>query len=309
MRFTIYQESRIGRRKTNQDRIAYCYSRDALLMLIADGMGGHLHGEVAAHLSVQFITQAFQREAQPALLDPALFLSRTLSRAHSAILDYAFDKNLPEAPRTTIVACVVQENCATWAHAGDSRLYLLRQGRVAAQTRDHSRVQLMMDQGLLDAEGAARHPGRNRIYSCLGGSHLPQIEFSRRTPLQDGDLIALCTDGLWGPLGNEGVVLGLLGGNVMSAVPKMMSRAETIAGDGCDNLSMIAMAWHEDAGQPTPAAVSTQTMALDDFNTRMDTFQRGRGSASGAPDIDLSDDEIERTIAEINSTIQKFNRN
>ncbi|MBR0567274.1 serine/threonine-protein phosphatase [Azoarcus sp. L1K30] len=306
MRFTIYQESRVGKRKNNQDRIAYCYSRDALIMVLADGMGGHLHGEVAAHIAVQYLTQAFQREAQPLLEDPALFLSRSLSSAHHAILDYALDKNLPEAPRTTIVVCVVQEGYAHWAHAGDSRLYLLRHGRINTQTRDHSRVQLMLDQGLLDAEGAATHPGRNRIYSCLGGTHAPQIEFSRRTLLQDGDIIALCSDGVWGPVGDQGLLLGLTTTNLLEAVPKLMTRAEELAGASCDNLSLVTMCWHDDIGAAVPDSVSTQTMALHDFTTQMDAFQRTtRGSATA---VDLSDDEIERAIAEINSAIKKFTK-
>lgn len=305
MRFTIYQESRIGKRKTNQDRVAYCYSRDALLMVLADGMGGHLHGEVAAHIAAQYITQAFQRDAQPKLLDPALFLSRSLSSAHHAILDYALDKNLPEAPRTTIVTCLIQDGYAHWAHAGDSRLYLLRNGRVHVQTRDHSRVQLMMDQGLLDAQGAASHPGRNRIYSCLGGNHAPQIEFSRRTLLQDGDIIAVCSDGVWGPLDNDAIALALTGSNLSVQVPALMTQAEQAAGATCDNLSLIAMCWHDDIGAAVPDSISTQTMALNDFTTQMDTFQRSRTPSTP---IDLTDDEIERAIAEINSAIKKFSK-
>ena len=305
MKFTIFQESRIGRRKNNQDRIAYCYSSDALLMLIADGMGGHLHGEVAAQIAVQFITQAFQREARPLLNDPSLFLSRALGNAHNAILDYAFDKQLQEAPRTTVVACVVQEGFAHWAHAGDSRLYLLRKGHIAAQTRDHSRVQLMMDQGLLDAAGAARHPSRNRIYSCLGGNHPPQIEFSRRVALRDGDLLALCTDGVWGPLGNEGLCLGLVGTNVMEAVPKLMNRAEQLAGASCDNLSMIAMCWQTDVSALGTDSASNATVTLDGFTTRLDTFENSRTPANK---YDLTDEEIERAIAEINSAIHKFSK-
>ncbi|MGL1832022.1 PP2C family protein-serine/threonine phosphatase [Rhodocyclaceae bacterium SMB388] len=305
MKFTIFQESRIGRRKANQDRNAYCYSRDALLMVIADGMGGHLHGEIAAQIAVQFITQAFQREARPELPDPVFFLSRTLTNAHNAILDYAFDKQLAEAPRTTVVACIVQDGFAHWAHAGDSRLYVLRRGRIATRTRDHSRVQLMMDQGLLDAEGAARHPGRNRIYSCLGGNHPPQVEFSKRFALRDGDIVALCTDGLWGPLDDDSMVQGFTGNNVMEAVPRLLDHAEVRGGDTCDNLSMIAMRW-EDAGAAAHSdTVSTQTMALDHFTTRLDTFQRTRPPVS---DLDLTDDEIERAISEINSAIQKFSK-
>ena len=121
MRFTIFQESRVGKRRTNQDRVAYSYTRDALLLVLADGMGGHLYGEVAAQISVQFIAQSFQQEARPKVTDPILFLSRVLSNAHHAILDYAFDKHLADIPRTTIVACLVQDGIAHWAHAGDSR--------------------------------------------------------------------------------------------------------------------------------------------------------------------------------------------
>ncbi|MDR1853873.1 MAG: serine/threonine-protein phosphatase [Azoarcus sp.] len=307
MKFTIFQESRIGRRKNNQDRIAHCYSRDSLLMVLADGMGGHLHGEVASQIAVQYMTHVFQREAQPKLHDPVMFLSRELSLAHHAILDYALEKGLREAPRTTVVACIVQDGHACWAHAGDSRLYLLRDNRIHVQTHDHSRVQLMMDQGLLDTKSAATHPNRNRVYSCLGGTHLPQIEFSRRTPLQSGDVIALCTDGVWGPLGNEGLLRGLTAENPMIAVPRVLSEAEDIAGASCDNLSIIVMAWREGIGDDDNLpveTVSTQTMALSDFTTRMDTFDKHhRLSAS---EMMLSDDDIEMAIQEINAAIQKF---
>ena len=305
MKFTIYQESRIGRRKSNQDRLAYCYSRDALLMVIADGMGGHLHGDIAAHLAVQFITEAFQREATPTLAEPARFLSRVLMNAHGAIVDYAFDKDLDDAPRTTIVACVVQDGLAHWAHAGDSRLYLLRHGRIAAQTRDHSRVQLLMDQGLLDAEAAAHHPERNRIYSCLGGTRAPQVELSMPMPLRDKDILGLCTDGVWGPVRDQGVVDGLAGTNVMHAVPKLLDRAEQLAGPGSDNLSMIAMCWHDESGAAHDDMESTQTRALDRITTQLNVFGHTRAPTAAG---DINDDEIEKAIAEINHAIHKYSR-
>ncbi|AKU14281.1 putative phosphoprotein phosphatase [Azoarcus sp. CIB] len=305
MKFTIYQESRVGQRKNNQDRLAYSYSRDALLMVVADGMGGHLHGEVASHICVQFITEAFQRDARSVQRDPSMFLSRALTNAHNAILDYAFDKNLDEAPRTTVVACIVQDGFAYWAHAGDSRLYVLRQGRIAMHTRDHSRVQLMIDQGLLNAEEAARHPGRNRVYSCLGGNHAPQVEFSKRLPLRDGDVLALCSDGVWGPLGDAALSEGMSAPDIMRAVPALLDRAEAIAGASCDNLSMIAMRWHDDATQPHGDAVSTQTMALDNFTTQLESFDTSRAPASR---FDISDDDIEKAISEINAAIQKFSK-
>jgi serine/threonine protein phosphatase PrpC len=307
VKFTIFQESRIGKRKTNQDRIAHCYSRDSLLMVLADGMGGHLHGEVAAHIAVQYLTHVFQREAQPTLADPGMFLSREIAMAHHAIVDYSIEKGLREAPRTTIVACIVQDGFANWAHAGDSRMYLLRNGRIHVQTHDHSRVQLMVDQGLLDVRSAAVHPNRNRVYSCLGGTHVPQIEFSRRTPLQTGDILTLCTDGVWGPLGNEGMLRGLSRESPMISVPSLLSEAESIAGDRCDNLSLITMVWREgeDDSVDLAGVVSTQTMAASGFMTRIDSFQRVRPTAK---EMDLSDDEIEQAIQEINSAIQKFSK-
>ncbi|ATE61898.1 PP2C family protein-serine/threonine phosphatase [Thauera sinica] len=316
MRFTIYQESRIGQRRTNQDRIAYCYSRDALLMLVADGMGGHLHGEIAAQVAAKVITQSFQRDATPALREPALFLSRALVSAHHAILDFSFDRNLPESPRTTIVACVVQDGVAWWAHAGDSRLYLLRQGHIHMQTRDHSRVQLMMEQGLLDARDAASHPGRNRIYSCLGGTQPPQIDFSRGTPLCNGDVVALCSDGLWAPLGDDGLLLGLAGRSVMQGVPQLLDRAEINAGATADNLSLIAMCWQDESAPPGVDTISTRTMALDEYTTRIDVFERARPPAPVGTTVpgalgaaaDLTDEEIERAIAEINAAINKFDK-
>ena len=305
MKFTIYQESRTGKRRANQDRIAYSYSRDALLLVVADGMGGHLHGEVAAQIAVQYITETFQNEAGPTIDDPVLFLSKVLNNAHHAIIDYANDRLLKEAPRTTCVACLAQDSLAFWAHAGDSRLYLLRDGRIEAQTRDHSRVQMMVEQGLISEDEAAIHPARNRVFSCLGGNHSPQIEFSPRTPLKSGDVIVLATDGAWGPLGAQRLVGGICGANVIEAVPKLLNAAELLAGDECDNLSMIAMTWEESYSGDTTGLISTIAMPQDGITTQMEGFGRARGGSAAG---DLSDEEIERAIAEIQAAIRKYSK-
>ena len=305
MKFTIYQESRLGKRRSNQDRIAYCYSRDALLMVVADGMGGHLHGEIAAQIAVQYITEAFQREAKPMLEDELLFLSRVLTNAHHAILDYAFDKQLPDPPRTTIVACVIQNSLAHWAHAGDSRLYLLRDGHIAFHTRDHSRVRMMIEQGLISAGEQATHPLRNRIFSCLGGTHSPQIEFSKRTPLRAGDSLLLCTDGVWGPPGAEEGIARLDTSDILANMPHLMDQSERLGGATCDNLSAIAMTWHDDFSESPPTTLSTMTMPLASFTTKMEGFAPGQ-LPTGAGD--LSDDDIEKAIAEINNAIRKYSK-
>ncbi len=305
MRFSVYQESRIGGRKSNQDRVAHCYSRDALLVVIADGMGGHLHGEIAAQIAVEYITEAFQREGRPKLPDPLLFLSRALTNAHHAILDYALDRGLPEAPRTTCVACVVQDNVAYWAHAGDSRLYLIRQGGLLVRTRDHSRVQMLIEQGAISEAQAAVHPSRNRVFSCLGGNHSPQIDYSRKTPLKAGDIIALCTDGVWSPLANGAFISILAENPVAAAVPEILAQAGKLAGSSADNMTLIALMWEDTYVGEVSASIETQTMPIDTFTTQLEKFGKGLSPAQMA---ELSEVDIEDAIEEIRTAIQKYSK-
>lgn len=305
MKFTIYQESRVGQRRNNEDRIAYSYSRDALLTVVADGMGGHHHGEVAAQLAVQYLMDVFQREAKPSIDDPFLFLQRGFNNAHEAIIDYSVAHGLSDSPRTTCVACIVQDNVAYWAHAGDSRLYHLRRGRVASVTKDHSRVQLMLDDGLINEAQAAIHPDRNKIYTCLGGFDAPEITFSRKTPMEAGDLLVLCTDGLWSSVSGDTMNAVLGDANLMQAVPVLMNMAEQRGGPHGDNLSMIAVRWEDSYSDDPSSSIQTQAMAQGEVHTQMGQLgPLGRRQDDGRPD--LSDDEIERAIAEIRSAIDKY---
>ena len=301
MKFTVYQESRQGGRSNNEDRTAYSYTRDALLLVIADGMGGHHHGEIAAQIAVQTLVNSFQREAKPLLSDPFLFLQRAIDQAHLAIIDYATRKQLSESPRTTIVTCVVQDSIAYWAHAGDSRLYLLRGGKVAAQTRDHSRIRLLLEEGMISEAQAAHHPDRNKIYSCLGGNAAPEIEYSRKTPLEHGDVVLLATDGLWGVTSGELMAVALKGANLLQALPLLLAQAETRGGPHGDNLSAVAIRWEENYTEQDEQ-VSTQTMALHEVATQMEEFGRSAGYKG-----ELSDDEIEKAIEEIRAAIEKYN--
>ena len=297
MKFTIYQESRIGTRQLNQDRVAYCYSRDALLLVVADGMGGHARGEVAAQIATHHITTLFQREARPHLPDPMFFLSVAIEGAHAEIVAEAERQGMPENPRTTCVVCVVQNNVAYWAHVGDSRLYLLRDGKVLAQTRDHSLVQTLVDGGSITAEQARQHPARNRIFSCLGGTQEPQIDFSRKTPMLDGDILVMCTDGVWGPL-EEDICAQLAYTNVLNSVPRMLDVAEQRAGKSCDNLSIIAINWEEDEAEELICYSDMPTMPMDVY-----TVPPEGGNLN--PNAVLSDSEIEEAIEEIRQSIKQ----
>ena len=302
MRFTIYQDSRQGGRDNNEDRTTYCYSRDALLMVIADGMGGHHHGEIAAQIAVQTLANAFQNEAKPQLGDPFRFLQKGMTNAHHAILDYAARHRLPDSPRTTCVACVIQDNVAYWAHAGDSRLFLMRNGRVIAQSKDHSRIRLLLEEGLITEVQAARHPDRNKIYSCLGSPSAPEIDFSRKTPLEHSDILLLCTDGLWGVISGDQMAAALKGANLLQAVPMLLAQAEAKGGAHGDNLSVVAVCWEDNYIEAASSTISTQTMPADEVTTKLDEFGRNPSYKS-----DLSEDEIEAAIEEIRSAIDKYN--
>jgi serine/threonine protein phosphatase PrpC len=246
MKFSIFQESRIGGRALNEDRVGYRYTSDALVMVVADGLGGHGHGEIAAEAAVRSIIATFDRQAKPRLADPAHFLADALSGAHVAIRAQAGLRQLADRPRTTCVACVIQDGIALWGHAGDSRLYLLRSGGIATQTRDHSRVQALVDEGRLSLSAARDHPQRNVLTSCLGGEQQPRFEFSPRIPLERDDILLLCTDGVWGPLADEAPLLALAGRTATQAAPQLLDRVESVAGSGRDNLSLIVLAWDED---------------------------------------------------------------
>jgi len=243
MNYSIFQETRPGKRPYNEDRLG-CWQREgALLLAVADGMGGHAHGEVAAQIAVDHLGQAFKACAEPVLAEPERFLDAAIGEAHAQILEQARLRNLGETPRTTVVACLVQDGRAWWTHVGDSRLYLIRKGRVAARTRDHTYVQQLVDSGKIREEAAENHPDRNRVMRCLGGPLAPQIDPAQSMPLEKDDVLLLCSDGLWGPLTQRQILIGLIGRDPALALPELIELAEARAGAHCDNISVVAMHW------------------------------------------------------------------
>jgi PPM family protein phosphatase len=306
MRFTIFQESRKGSRKVNQDRLAYTYSRDTLMLVVADGMGGHAGGEIAAQIAVRLFIERFQQEAKPVLKNPLKFLQDTMLRAHAALGSYANQFSMLETPRTTCVCTIVQAGHAYWAHVGDSRLYLFRQGGLIGSTKDHSKVQYLVDQGIIGADEIIDHPDRNKIFSCLGGLVDPVIDLSRRTPLRNGDIIVMCTDGLWAVLDHKEMSTWLTSTPILKTAPQMMREGEKRGGPDGDNLSAIVVRWGPETLTDEPSTTITETLGLGEFETQIDrtlTLTDRKGMQR-----DLTDDEIEHAIQEIQSTIQKYRK-
>lgn len=287
MKFAIHHESRIGHRKNNQDRLGYTHSRRALLAVVADGMGGHNQGEVAAQVAVDTLLDAFKREATPVIADPFRFLQNGFEDAHRTLATYTEEQGMSDSPRTTCVACLVQDGIAYWAHVGDSRLYLLRHGRIQSTTRDHSRVRLLIDQGKISEAEAASHPDRNKVYTCIGGPTPPDIEFSRKTPLEAGDVVALCTDGVWGVLSPDFIVRSLLADNLQQGATQLMDSAEEAGGMGGDNLSLLVFRWENAA----------------------DEAAADKNAAAPAAPVEsvppLSDEDIARALAALRSNLKQ----
>jgi serine/threonine protein phosphatase PrpC len=244
MNYSLIQDSRIGKRRMQQDRLGKFQSAEALLMVVADGMGGHPHGEVAAQVAVDIAGGLFAREAHPRLRDPGGFLQHLMVAGHEAIWRTARERGMPEAPRTVLVACVVQDGQAYWSHVGDCRLYLVRQGKIVARTRDHSFVQQLIDQGRIREEAAASHPQRNLLLQCLGGMAPPEPDPGASLPLEKNDVVLLCSDGFWGPLTPRHFINALLARPLAEAIAELSATAEARAGPRCDNVTVMAMHWN-----------------------------------------------------------------
>jgi PPM family protein phosphatase len=302
MKFSIYQNSRQGPRNYNQDRLAYSYSKDALLLVLADGMGGHRNGEVAAHLAVKTLTDAFQRLAVPFLSSPAKFLIDHIQQVHDMIDNVTQSEELIESPRTTIVVAIIQRGFLYCAHVGDSRLYHFRDGHLLFRTEDHSVVQSLYKKGMITKEEMSTHPYKNKIYNCLGGETAPQIDLSDRFELLGGDTILLCTDGVWGVL-SDVQIKEIIQHNIViaDATNKLMDSAEFASDERGDNMSAIGLQWGD--RQQSTDAVSTQLMPLGETTTIMNTVQQQSNDEMNLQD--LSDDDIENTIAEIQNALNK----
>jgi serine/threonine protein phosphatase PrpC len=305
MRFSVYQESHIGGRKNNQDRMGYSFTRDSLLLLLADGMGGHIQGEMAATIALQTIGALFQQNATPYIKKPERFLEDGFFAAHREIHRYRAINNLPETPRTTIVACLIQHNCAFWAHCGDSRLYWMRNGQILARTRDHSRIEVLISQGRVDPSERDTHPDRNKLFNCLGAPSIPIIEMSRRASLQAGDIILLCSDGLWSVLPDHILAQRLQHNTVVRAVPELLATATGIAGKSSDNVTALALMW--EGGKnfvDANTTITTNTLPIGSVTTTIHAPLPAEFEQADA----FNETEIEKAIEEIRGAIEKTSR-
>jgi serine/threonine protein phosphatase PrpC len=236
----------LGGREENQDRVAVAVAEHAALLVVVDGMGGHAEGARAAEVTLKTLLEAFWHTPQP-LFDPLGFLHLTLGKAHEEVVRIGLHLPLEHRPRATCAACLVQQGSAYWVHVGDSRIYLLRHGAVAARTRDHSHVELLLREGLITPDQAHNHPMRNYVECCLGGDPvLPDMTLGSRRMLQRDDVLFVCTDGVWGCLRDSEIATALTmnGIAVRDQLAALCRTAVGAAGPNSDNTSGAVLRWH-----------------------------------------------------------------
>lgn len=263
MKFSIHQASHIGNRRYNQDRVAHAYSKDALLLVLADGMGGHLHGELAASMAISTFIETFGRHAQPRIADPDAFIADTMRYAHERIMKFPHDHEMGGFPGTTCVAVLVQDGQMYWGHAGDSRLYLLRDGALFARTSDHSMVQRLIDAGSIDTEQARVHPQRNQITNCLGGiQDLFYVESGAPIALKSGDVLLLGSDGLWGAYSDHELAESFSDRPVSAVLDELIQIALKRAEGHSDNITGVTVRWGDGEAAHDPAEPVSEVLEI-----------------------------------------------
>jgi len=291
MKYDIGKANRLGNRDSNQDRFAIIERPQSILLVLADGMGGHEGGLLAANSFVVKFTEIF-RAAAATLADPAHFLRETFMLAHHAVVEAGGRQDPPLNPRTTGVACVVQDGQVWWAHVGDSRFYLLRGGRVLSRTRDHSHVEDLLQQGKISEKRMKSHPQRNQISRCIGGnaSKTPEPTVSEPVRLALNDVVLLCSDGLWGGMDDDVIAVSLADTKSMAPLVEYLAeQAELASYPKCDNISVAALRWLGSASKRA-ASASVPTQAV----------------SKGKPEVDAAIDEIDQALQRAEADIKRI---
>ena len=193
-------------RENNEDSYGYWEPADdtafailGRLAIVADGMGGHEGGQIASRLAVDTFTKAYAAGNDP---DPQKRLLEALNEAHQSIQQRAKQNPGLTSMGTTCTAVALVDSRLYFVHVGDSRLYFLREGKLRILNRDHTLIARLLEKGLIRPDQAQDHPQKHVLTSALG---VPDGEMEidappEPLPLHQGDILMICTDGLWGQM-------------------------------------------------------------------------------------------------------------
>jgi serine/threonine protein phosphatase PrpC len=234
------------KRPINED--SFCSNDDVGLYVVADGMGGHAHGEVASRLAVETIedfiklTSGDQEITWPYGIDEGLTLNSnrlktSIRFANQKLLEHAQQESDCEGMATTVVAVLVEEGVADIAHVGDSRVYLVRGGDIRCLTSDHSWVNEQVMSGVIDSDQARAHPLKNVVTRALGGKSDLEVDV-QTLELETDDRILLCSDGLTTMLDDSEILDIVLDGGV-EAADRLVEAANRNGGE--DNTTTVLL--------------------------------------------------------------------
>lgn len=190
-------------RKNNEDSFGYWepeddeeFARMGRLAIVADGMGGYEGGQEASRLAVDTMVETYRNHAGG---NPQQALIEGLQAAHEEIRRYGMAHPELQGMGTTCTAVAIVGDALHYVHVGDTRLYLIRDTQITQVTRDHSYVGRLVEAGMISREEAEHHPQRNILTAAVGTSPELMLESpGRPEPLLAGDVLVICTDGLWG---------------------------------------------------------------------------------------------------------------
>jgi serine/threonine protein phosphatase PrpC len=285
MKFHTAQANRLGNRNNNQDRFEIIDGDGGALMVLADGMGGRPYGEFAAQLVID-VARHLYRETGGFIENEQQFLDSIIYYAHRSILELAEQENMERTPGTTIVLALLQDDRISCAHVGDSRFYLLREGKTFYRTRDHSQVEELYRRGKISRQQRRNHPDLNQITRCVGcQDEVPEVEHGESFMLEPGDTALLCSDGLWGSFSDD-------------EIAEHMGVNELPLGELTERLAAMA----EKSSYPNSDNVSVITLKVDAVRRRHSVKQH----TSNSKNQDGSEDSLQSAIEQLQQVMAEY---
>jgi PPM family protein phosphatase len=231
-------------RDNNEDRYSYWepasdeeFEKKGRLAIVADGMGGYEGGQEASRIAVEVVEEMY---AAGSATDLRQLLTEAFQEAHRRIQQHAREHPELHGMGTTATAVVLRGKQLFYAHVGDSRLYLIREGKLSRLTSDHSYVGRLVEHGVISPEDAEKHPQRHILTSALGaGSEILPETAESPTSLQTGDVLLLCTDGLWGVVGDGPLQASAAIKKLSDACRDLVARARDLGGPDNITLQML----------------------------------------------------------------------
>jgi len=264
----IGRRTDIGRRREhNEDCLAIYHHPEfedeagsrGTLLIVADGMGGYAAGEIASRTAVEAILNAYYGNLSD---DVTQGLTRAVRDANRAVLDEANRDADRAGMGTTLALAVVWSGHLAVANVGDSRVYLIRDGRIAQISRDHSWIAELLAVGKITPEEARHHPMRNVVTRSLGGRPDLDIEVYPPLKLRRGDIVLVCSDGLWGMVSAEQMLQIVESHSAQAAADALVAAANDAGGH--DNITAIVCRVVNADVEPTDETGQTDTLRLQD---------------------------------------------